>query len=590
MQIAIVTAILVITLILLISEKLPLDVTAIAVMVALMVSGILTPVQAVAGFANPAVITVAAMFLISQAMIRTGAVGEIGQKVLALARGKVRLAIVITLLIVGIASAFINNTPVVVLFIPVILSMGCRFGVSPSKYLIPLSYVSIMAGTCTLIGTSTNIIISDLSARYGHGALSMFEIAKVGLPIAVVGFLLVVVLAPRLMPDLLDATCELNARQTRTYLAELTIPRGSPLAGLDPCKDLAEKYPGLEVIELIRYTHVFHPCRDTVIIAPDDRLLIKASPNLLMEMINSKSAALPRSQEDLHFTGPEAGMIVELVVTPASELLGQKLRETDLARDLGLEVMAVERSGLRYTEKQIDDIRLRIGDMVLVWCRVEKLERLRGRTDWIVVEDTHHHIVHKHKGPLAGVIFAAMVVAASTGLADIMLCALAALLLMVMTGCLPIREAYRALQPHVLILIVGTIALGTAMDQTGTSRWYADLFLGLMTGRSPTIILAGILILTSLCTHLLSNNATAVLLLPIAISTAAGLGVSAKPFIIAVCIGASACFATPIGYQTNLLVYAPGGYRFSDYFTLGMILNVLVVAAGTILIPIFWPF
>ena len=589
MEITIVTILLVATLYLLISERIPIDLTAIGIMVALMVSGILTPVQAVAGFANPAVITVGAMFLVSQAMIRTGVVGFIGQKVMDLTRGRAWLALLVVLLIVAVASAFINNTPVVVLFIPVVMSMSCRLGFSPSKYLIPISYVSILAGTCTLIGTSTNIIVSDLSAQYGYGTLSMFELAKVGLPLAIIGLVLIMLLGPRLMPDQGNSACELEDEPKRRYLAELSIPRGSALVGLDPCTELAEKYPEIEVLELIRYSHIFHPCRDRVTIAPDDLLLVKGSPNDLNHILLGRDVELPTAESGLSFNGPDETLMVELIIPPQSEMLGQHLRETRLARDEDLHIVAVERSGLHYTEQKIKDIRLRIGDILLVWCRADRVDKFRGRSDWIVVEDVHHEIVHSRKAPLASAIFAAMVVTAATGIANIMVCALAAVFLMVLTGSLPLKEAYRALQSNILMLIAGTIALGTAMDQTGTSQYYAELFLGALQGWSPQLILGGFILLTSISTQVLSNNATAVLLLPIAISTATGLQVDPKPFIMAVCFGASACFATPIGYQTNLLVYGPGGYRFSDYLKLGIPLNLLVIVGGTLLVPLFWP-
>ncbi|MBR9980538.1 MAG: SLC13 family permease [Desulfatitalea sp.] len=589
MEITIVSVILVATIYLLISERLPVDLTAIGIMVALMLTGILAPVEAVAGFANPAVITVGAMFLISQGMVRTGVVGLIGQRVMTLAGGRAWMALLVVLLIVGVASAFINNTPVVVLFIPVIISMGCRLGVSPSKYLIPISYVSILAGTCTLIGTSTNIIVSDLSARNGYGAIGMFELAWVGLPIAVIGFIFILLAAPRWLPDMDHPTCELDGQRKRRYLAELVVPRGSALVGLNPCGDLAARYPGIEVVELIRYSHIFHPCRDTVAIAPDDLLLVKGSPNDITHILQGKDVDLPPTAKGIDYGKPEETLVVELIIPPQSSLLGQRLGETYLDREESLHVVAVERSGLHFTERQIKDIRLRIGDILLVWCRVDRMEKYRGRSDWIVVEDVHHDIVYQRKAPLAGLIFAAMVIAAASGLADIMVCALAAVFLMLVTGCLPLQEAYRALQSNVLMLIAGTIALGSAMDQTGASQLYAEFYLGVLQGWPPYLILAGFLLLTSISTQVLSNNATAVLLLPIAISTALGLGVDPKPFIMAVCFGASACFATPIGYQTNLMVYGPGGYRFSDYLRLGIPLNILVLVGGTLLIPVFWP-
>jgi di/tricarboxylate transporter len=590
MGIVVVSIILAATLFLLISEWLSIDVTAIGIMVALMMTGILTPAQAVAGFANPAVITVGAMFLISQGMIRTGVVGFIGQRVMQLTRGRVWLTLPVVLSIVAVASAFINNTPVVVIFIPVILSMSCRLGDSASKYLIPISYASILAGTCTLIGTSTNIIVSDLSAGYGYGALSMFELARVGLPLAAAGMVLILVLAPKLMPDLINPTCELENQHKRRYLAELAVPRGSALVGLDPCTGLPAKYPGIEVTELIRYTHIFHPCRDAVTIAPDDLLLVKGSPNDITHILRGRDVNLPEAEKGMRFGGPDKTLVVELIIPPQSELLGQLLRETHLARDEDLHIVAIERSGLHYTEKKIRDIRLRIGDILLVGCRAARIDKFRGRSDWILVEDVHHDIVYTRKAPLAVMIFIGMVAAAAAGLADIMVSALAAVFLMMISGCLPLKEAYRAMQSSVLLLIAGTIALGAAMDKTGASRFYAAHFLSALQGWSPAFVLGGFILLTSISTQVLSNNATAVLLLPIAISTALGLGVQPKPFIMAVCFGASAAFATPIGYQTNLLVYGPGGYRFSDYLKLGLPLNLMVLVGGTVLIPIVWPF
>jgi di/tricarboxylate transporter len=591
MSVWIVSTILVVALYLLITEKITVDLTAIGIIVVLMVSRVLSPLEAVAGFAHPAVITVGSMFLISRGMLRTGAVGYIGQKILALARGNATLAMLMILLTVAVASAFINNTPVVVLFIPVVMSMCCEFNLSPSKFLIPLSYASILGGTCTLIGTSTNIIVSDLSANSGYGAIGMFELSVVGIPIAVIGIAFLLIAAPRIMPALLNPSCELENSEHRRYLAELHIPRCSKLIDTDPSQIFAERYPHLEVLELIRYSHIFHPPRDDVKIAADDLLLVKGSANDLVEILNHEDVELPVSEKGLAFgVGKKEPVVVELIIPPQSRLLGKKLLQTDLKRDPDLHIIAIKRSGLHFTEKQIHDINLRIGDIILAWCEFEKLDRLREGTDFIVVEDVHHEIVQKRKAWIALLIFTGLITAASTGLADIMICALTAAFLMIVTGCLQMRDAYRALQGDVLILIAGTIALGTAMQKTGTSRLYAEAFLGIFSDFSPVFILGAVILLTSISTQILSNNATAVLLLPIAISTAIGLGVDPKPFIIAVCFGASACFATPIGYQTNLLVYGPAGYRFSDYLKLGIPLNFVVLIMGTLLIPFAWPF
>ncbi|MFZ0134639.1 MAG: SLC13 family permease [Desulfobacterales bacterium] len=590
MSLWIVTILLVAVLVLLITEKLPVDLTAIGLMVALILTGILTPLEAVAGFASPAVITVAAMFMISQGMIRTGAVGFIGQKVIALSRGNSTLAMLVVMLIVGLASAFINNTPVVVLFIPIVLSLSCELGFSPSKFLIPVSYASILAGTSTLIGTSTNIIVSGYSAARGFGALGMFELAPVGVPIAIAGIAFLLFAAPRLMPSHRSPVCELKEGGRRRYLAEFSIPRASRLIGQKAEQAFADSHRALEVLEVIRYSHIYYPDRDTVTIAPGDLLLVKGSANELVDILNGESVELPLAEKGLVLgSGDNASIVIELIIPPQSTLIGMRLVESRLQRDPDVHIIAIERSGLHYTEKNIPDIRLRNGDILLIWCPERKLEKLRAETDLIIVEDVQHEIVHHRKARLAFTIFGALVIAAAVGLADIMVCALAAVFLMLTTGCLQLREAYRALQANVLLLIVGTIALGSAMEKTGASQRYAEAFLSLFTHADPVMVLAGMILLTSISTQLLSNNATAILMLPIAISSAQKLGVDPKAFIVAVCFGASACFATPIGYQTNLLVYGPGGYRFSDYLKLGIPLNLIVLALGTLLIPLFWP-
>jgi di/tricarboxylate transporter len=590
MAIWLVTLILVVAMLLLITEKLPVDLTSIGIVVVLTITGILTPTEAIAGFASPAVITVGAMFLISKGMIRTGAVGFISQMVIEYSRGRSTLAIFLILVIVGTASAFINNTPVVVLFIPIILSLSCELDFSPSKFLIPVSYASILAGTCTLIGTSTNIIISDLSARYGFGSLGMFELSPLGVPIALIGITFLLFAAPKLMPGLHNPVCELKDDEHRRYLAELHVPRKSPIIGENPDSYFTEKYPNLEVLELIRYSHIFYPDRDHVQIAPDDLLLVKGSANDIVEILNENLVELTLEEQGMNFGAEQKeSLIVELIIPPQSSLLGERLVASRLRRDPDIHIIAIKRRELHYAEPKVKDIRLKIGDILLVRLPESSLDRLRGETDFIIVADVHHEIVHKRLARRAFLIFGAMIVAATTGLADIMVCALAAAFLMLLTGCLQLRDAYRAMDGRILLIIIATIALSAALEKSGASEFYARAFLSLFSGASPVFVMSGVILLTSISTHVLSNNATAILLLPIAISAAQGLGVDPKPFIIAVCFGASACFATPIGYQTNLLVYGPGGYRFSDYFKLGMPLNLLVLLMGSLFIPMIWP-
>ncbi|WP_457575680.1 SLC13 family permease [Desulfomarina sp.] len=591
MDIWLLSTILLLTLYLLITEIISVDLTAIGIMVVLVVSKILTPQEAVAGFANPAVITVGAMFVVSKGMIRTGGVEFLGRKIIHFSRGNPKLALLIILLSVALASGFINNTPVVILFIPVIMTMCCEFGLSPSKYLIPVSYASILAGTCTLIGTSTNIIISDLSVSYGYNGLSMFELGLIGVPIAIFGIAFIFFMAPRVLPALANPICRLQDSDHRQYLAELRIPPTSPLVGKFPANIFKKQYPDLQVVELISKSRIYHPGRDMMTINGGDILLVKGSLNDLVEILHRENVELPSSENGLVLGAQkDAPIVVELIVSPHSSVRGQRLERTDLARDPDINIIAVKRSNLHISERQIHDVRLQTGDILLVWCQDSKLASLRSGTDFIVIEDVYEEIIHKRKAWWSIINFFCMVATATLGIADIMTCSLTAAFLMIVTGCLQMRDGYRALQGDVLILIAGTIALGTAMQKTGASQLYAESFLALFSGFSPTVILGAVILLTSISTQLLSNNATAVLLLPIALSTAAGIGVDPKPFIVGICFGASACFATPMGYQTNLMVYGPGGYRFMDYLKLGIPLNVFVVTASTLLIPFVWPF
>jgi di/tricarboxylate transporter len=591
MDIWITSAILIFAVYLLITEKISVDLTAIGIMVLLVVSRILTPKEAIGGFANPAVITVGAMFVVSKGMMRTGGVEFLGRKIIKMARGNYKLALIIILLSVAIASAFINNTPVVILFIPVVMTMCCEYGLSPSKFLIPVSYASILAGTCTLIGTSTNIIISDLSLSFGYDGLSMFELSTLGVPLAIAGIVFLYFIAPKVLPALANPICQLQDSTHRQYLAELKIPIKSSLIGMNPKEIFQEKYPSINVIELIKKSHIYHPNRDILTITEEDILLVKGSLNDLVAILHNEQVELPTSENGLVLGAQkDAPIVVELIISPHSTLRGQQLLKTNLAKDPDVNIIAVKRINLHLSERQIHDVRLQTGDILLIWCHESKLESIRSNTEFIVIEDVYEELVHKRKAAWAIINFVCMIGTATLGIADIMTCALTAAFLMIITGCLQMRDAYRALQGDVLMLIAGTIALGTAMQKTGASQLYAESFLSLFSGFSPAIVLGAVILLTSICTQILSNNATAVLLLPIAISTALGIGVDPKPFIVGICFGASACFATPMGYQTNLMVYGPGGYSFMDYMKLGIPLNIFVVVASTLLIPLIWPF
>ena len=591
MPIVLVSLILILTLFLLISEKISVDKTAIGIMVLLALTGILSPAETVAGFANPAVITVGAMFLLSYGLIRTGAVGFLTELVLKFSKGNRTSAFIIVLTSVAVLSAFINNTPVVTLFIPIVMGLSCECDFSPSKLLIPLSYVSILAGTSTLIGTSTNIIVSDLAHIKGFDPLSMFELGRLGVPIAAIGILFLFVVAPKLMPGRTAPLCELDEGKEKKYIAELMVTEKSPLIGKKDINVYAEENLGLSVIEIFRNGGIFDPSRTRLSIKQNDIFLVKGTAQDIISCLKSKELSLIHGKENLTFNGsPEDDLIVELVIPPLSSLLREPLMSDELQNDADICIIAIRSRTSYFSYKELQNGRLKIGDILLVQCPRNKLDKIRKSPDFVIIEDIHHAIIDREKAGIATGIFAAVVLAATLGLVDIMICALTGVFLMTFTHCLSLKDAYRSLESQVLLLIVGTLALGLAMQKTGATELYSDAFLSLFEGKSPHIVLFAIILLTSIFTHILSNNATAVLLLPIAISTAVSLGVDTRPFIIGICFGASACYASPIGYQTNLLVYGPGGYRFSDFLKLGLPLNIMVIVIASVFIPVFWPF
>ncbi len=590
-QIVLISIILIVSLFFIVSEKIPADKTAVAIMVTLAVTGILTPKETVAGFSNPAVITVAAMFLISRGLIRTGAVGVVTELVLTLSKGKKQLAFLFILFFVGVSSAFINNTPVVVLFIPIVMGLSCECDFSPTKLLIPLSYVSILAGTCTLIGTSTNIVVSDLAVNFGYRQMTMFELGKIGVPIALAGLFYLLAVSGQLLPERVAPVCELDEGRQKRYIAELVVPEGSALIGKDNIDRHAQEEMGLSLIEIFRSGNIFDPIRNRLTVEAKDILLVKGSAQDLVSCLKNRTLELAHGQENIKFKdGKKDDLIVEVIVPPMSALLREPLLSTELQNDTDIQIIAVRTRHSHYSYRMIRKVRLKIGDVILVRCPRNKLSKIRNSSDFIIIEDIHHTMINKEKAWMAAAIFIGVVLAATLGLAEIMVCSLAGVLLMTLTHCLTLKDAYRSLEPDVLLLIIGTITLGLGMQKTGATTLYANAFLSLFEGMSPHWVLLGIIALTSLCTHVLSNTATAVLLLPIAISTAVSLGVNPKPFIVGICFGASACYAAPIGYQTNLLVYGPGGYRFLDYIKLGLPLNILVIVFSAVLIPMVWPF
>jgi di/tricarboxylate transporter len=591
MEIITVSIIVVITIVLFITEKLPVDLTALCLMVVLPLLGILTPAEALAGFANPAPITVGVLFIVSKGLMRTGALDFITDKIISFSQGRPNRILFLSLFLVGGFSSFLNNTPVVVLFISVIMAVCCKYSLSPSKFLMPISFVSILAGTSTLIGTSTNILVSDLASQNGLAPIGMFELSLLGMPTAMVGAVILYFLAPKLLGDHKEPICEIQDGDKNRYISTLHITEESPLVGRQAPFAFKKKFPNIELYEIIRRGQVLDPARETVNIETGDTLLVKASAPELAEILQNRCAVLSKEEDSSNSSSNEKNtMIIELLVPPNSDAVGRRLSSLVASLDWHIHIIGIKRHWAHYQLEHVLDLQLAVGDILLVRVPLDHLSQVRAAWDMIILEDVHKTIINRKKAPLAMGIFLLMVLATAFSLANILVTSMGAMLLMLLTGCLRLREAYRAIDARVLILIIGTLSLGKALAKTGAADLYAGYFLSPFEGMNPWIVLSAFILLTSVLSLFLSNNSTAVLLIPIAISLAAGLGVDPRPFIVGVCFGASACYASPIGYQTNLLVYGPGSYRFLDYLKVGIPLNIWVWLMATIFIPLIWPF
>ncbi len=591
MEIVLVSIFLVVTIALLITELVPYAVTALGIMAALMISGVLTPEQALAGFANPAPVTVGALFIVSAGVMRTGAIELFGEWISRLSGGQKWRFRLLLLLSVGTLSAFINNTPVVLLFIPAVIQVSCKQDFMPSRYLMLVSYISILGGTCTLVGTSTNIIVSNLAADMGHAPLGMFELAVAGVPIAVAGGVYLYFLAGRLLPAHRTHACTLeHDGARRQYLSEWRVGSECELIGREVGQQLPDS--GVDLLEVYRADgDIADPEERRVELSEGDILLVRASAADLVSLAGSRLTPVTARKE---IPGGPAGslredMLVEIMVPPGSRHVGSPVSKVLGGLDLPVQVLGIKRREQHYRENRLEPIRLEPGDILLAHCASDCQDDLSDGGNLVVIDEVSQVVKNRGRAPLAMAILVAMIAVVASGLVEMVVASLTAAVAMIVTDCVRLRFALRSVDAQVLLLIIGTIALGSAMEKTGAADLYARGVMSLFRDAGPVVLLAGIVTFTSLMSTFVSNNSTAVLMIPLVVKMAASMGVDPRAFIVATAFGASAAFASPVGYQTNLLVYSPGGYRFLDFVKVGLPLNLIVAVGATLLIPIFWP-
>ena len=582
------TALLVVTFLLLITQRVPVELTSLGVIAFLGLSGLLEPSEALSGFSSPATVAVAAMLALSAALERTGVVETLGRFFAARAGDDPSTLLLFLGIPAAISSAFMNNTAIVALTIPLCLSLARKLGRSPSELLLPISYFSILGGTCTLVGTSTNLLVDSLYRRQGGVGFGMFEITGVGLVLVAVGGTYIVLVGRRLLLKRQTLGTSLDSSLPGEFVTEVVVHPESVLAG----RRLDEVFGAqrqVTVLELIREEEPLLNPRGDVTLAPADVLLLKGTAREIHELLArgrvvhgtavSDDERVPLSRFDLR--------MVEAVVTPNSQFLHQRIRDLGIGRKLGVHVLALRRLG-RHHQFALRDVDLRAGDVLLLQGETRALASLAEEGNVILIEGVEGTLTFSRKAPLAVGILLAVVTLAALEVAPLFLLALGGVAALLGTGCLLPKHATRALQPGVLLLLAAMIPLGQAMERSGLAADLARAMLGAVGTSNPFVLVGTFYLLTTVITEVLSNNATAVLMTPIALSAAAKLGLDPKPLLAAVMFGASASFSTPIGYQTNTMVMGPGGYVFTDFLRVGLPLNVLTWLTASVLIPLIW--
>ena len=604
-QIAIVLILLVAVLVSFIKEWGEPEIIAMSAFCLLVFSGILSADDARSVFSNAAPLTIGAMFVLSAALERSGVIDRLGHSMAEVVEKNLVLALAGTMVGVGFFSAFVNNTPVVAVMLPVIIAVCRKRSLAPSKFLIPLSYAAVLGGCCTLIGTSTNLVVNGLVVGKGLAPIKMFELFPLGIMLAGIGVVYVVILGPKFLPERMGVTSILSPKERQQYLCHLLIKKDSPLVGqVLVATDLASVGKGFRVIEVRRNGARSKLPLDQITIKPYDRLLV-AVTGTNMEKLEGATRRTLRSElmatHGLENLSTIKGAVIEGIVAPHSQLLGMTLREANFRQAYGMLVLAVHRKG-RNLSKNFQNEKLRFGDTVLMLGPVTTFDQLREQGEFMLLEDVSEHAQHPWRALIVGGALLAVVLAAAFQLVEIEFAALAACILAIATKSIRSQDAFRSIDWSILFLLYGMLGLGKAMEVTGAAGQIANVVIAGAQSFSmspvllPFIVLSLIYLTGNLLTEVLSNVATASVMFPIAVGAAEALSVATatqidpRPFIIAVAFSSSLAFASPIGYQTHMMVYGPGGYKFSDFVKFGLPLNLIFWIIASLLIPRFWPF
>ncbi|HEX9691987.1 MAG TPA: SLC13 family permease [Gemmatimonadales bacterium] len=600
-------------------NRLRVDVVGLVVMAALIVTGLLTVRDGTSGFANEAMLTVAAMFVLSAGLVRTGAVDALGRQIARLAAGTEFGLLVVSIAFVIPLSALMNNTPVIVVMLPLVLGISREIQVAPSRILMPLSFAGQMGGTLTLIGTSTNLLVAGLVLDLGLDRIRLFDITPPALVLTAIGVGYLLTIGRWLTPTRAPAADLIEAYELRDYLSVLRVTDGSRLTGRSLGEIRFAKEYGLQVVAIERDGGKIHAPGASTVIRAGDYLLVEGTIKDIAAVEDAAGVEIRRPVEQIGLPGtqpeeveraaagatasegdrPEGDRedtakvpevkLAELLVPPRSTVIGRTLRQLHFRTRFGVSVLGITRHGTSLTER-MRDVVLEIGDLLLVEGTPEALRAVHEGRILALLGAVELPARRIRKLPLAVGIMTAVVAVAAVGIVPILVSALVGAIAMFVTGCVTPEEAYEDVDWMVLVLLGSIIPLGLALQQTGAAELIAVHVVTVSKPLGPYGVLAAFFLLTAALTSVLSNNAAAVVLTPIAIATAAGLDAAPMPFVIAVMIAASNSYMTPIGYQTNTFIFGPGGYEFRDFVRVGGPLNLVMVVAAAFVIPIFFPF